>query len=106
MENIRSNDNNKCNSRFINYCGVIALLFITNCAGYKPVVDTAGRSGTFQESKAIEITNDLQHCKKIAEDNSSFWANQMHRWKYNTGESKYVYLYKKCMNNRGHSVVY
>jgi hypothetical protein len=38
---------------------------LTNCA-YNPVIDTAGRSGTFDSDKASEITNDLQHCKMLA----------------------------------------
>ena len=41
---------------------ILIMLFATSCA-YKPVVDTAGKSGTFTEDKAKEITNDLQHCK-------------------------------------------
>ena len=35
--------------------------FLTSCASYKPIVDTAGRSGTYNEDKAKEISNDLQH---------------------------------------------
>ena len=37
---------------------------LTSCASYKPLVDTAGRSGTFDEDVAKEISNDLQHCKR------------------------------------------
>jgi len=50
------------------------MLFVTNCA-YKPVVDTAGRSGTYNEDKAKEITNDKQHCKTVAKDNSGLVSN-------------------------------
>ena len=45
-------------------------LLITACS-YKPVIDTAGRSGTYNEDKAKEITNDMQHCKQIARENSN-----------------------------------
>ena len=40
------------------------MLFVTNCA-YKPVVDTAGRSGTYNEDKAKEITNDKNIVKLL-----------------------------------------
>ena len=47
------------------------MFLLTSCA-YNPVIDTAGRSGTFNEDKAKEITNDIQHCKFVADENSSF----------------------------------
>jgi hypothetical protein len=31
---------------------------LQGCA-YKPIIDTAGRSGTFNKDKAKEITNDI-----------------------------------------------
>ena len=65
--------------------------FLTSCASYKPLVDTAGRSGTFDEDKAKEISNDLQHCKQMAEDNTNI--------------TQYEDIYRKCMINRGHSVL-
>ena len=46
------------------------ILFVQACA-FKPVVDTAGRSGTFNKSKAVELTNDLQHCKTLAKENTN-----------------------------------
>ena len=52
----------------------IGFYLLASCA-YKPVVDTAGRSGTFNENKAHEITNDIQHCKKLAKNNTSFAIN-------------------------------
>ena len=53
---------------------ILLMLFVTNCA-YNPVVDTAGRSGTFNESKAVEITNDKQHCRSVAKENSNLISN-------------------------------
>ena len=46
------------------------MLMITSCSYQDPVIDTAGRSGTFDESKADQITNDLHHCKMIAKENT------------------------------------
>jgi hypothetical protein len=46
---------------------------LQGCAKYKPIIDTAGRSGTFNEDKAKEITNDIQHCNTTFASNISFW---------------------------------
>ena len=72
---------------------------------YKPVVDTAGRSGTFNKDKASEITNDLQHCKMIADSNSSFVSNIIYWVGSPEAETKHQSIYRKCLTNRGHSVL-
>jgi hypothetical protein len=80
------------------------IIFVQGCA-YNPVVDTSGRSGTFNEPKAVELTNDLQHCKTIAKENVNFVSNILY-WSISpTLDTKYESLYRKCLNNRGHSVL-
>ena len=79
-------------------------LCLTNCA-YNPVIDTAGRSGTFNDTKAVEITNDLQHCKIIAKNNTTFIGNIFYWSMSPTMDTKYESLVRKCLNNRGHSVL-
>ncbi len=79
-------------------------LCLTNCA-YKPVIDTAGRSGTFNDTKAVEITNDLQHCKTIAKNNTTFIGNIFYWSMSPTMDTKYESLVRKCLSNRGHSVL-
>ena len=83
------------------------LLFglLASCASYKPIVDTAGQSGTFNESKAKEITNDLQHCKQIAKENTSLSSNISFWLLSPTAQTQYEDIYRKCMINRGHSVL-
>ena len=91
------------------------MLLVTNCA-YKPVVDTGGRSGTFEISKAEQLTNDLQHCKVLAKENTnSFVETGKYIWNYYFRAStlylspkvdyNYPKIYKKCLLGRGHSVV-
>ena len=82
----------------------IGFSFLASCA-YKPVVDTAGRSGTFNENKAHEITNDIQHCKKLAENNTSFLSNLIYWIGSVEADTEYQALYRKCLINRGHSVL-
>ena len=79
-------------------------LCLTNCA-YNPVIDTAGRSGTFNDTKAVEITNDLQHCKTIAKNNTTFIGNIFYCSMSPTMDTKYESLVRKCLSNRGHSVL-
>ena len=78
---------------------------LTSCASYKPLVDTAGRSGTFDEDKAKEISNDLQHCKQMAKDNTSITSNVSFWLMSPTAQTQYEDIYRKCMINRGHSVL-
>ena len=85
----------------------LTLIFglLTSCASYKPLVDTAGRSGTFDEDKAKEISNDLQHCKQMAKDNISITSNISFWLMSPTAQTQYEDIYRKCMINRGHSVL-
>ena len=78
---------------------------LTSCASYKPLVDTAGRSGTFDEDKAKEISNDLQHCKQMAKDNTNITSNISFWLMSPTAQTQYEDIYRKCMINRGHSVL-
>ncbi len=78
---------------------------LTSCASYKPLVDTAGRSGTFDEDKAKEISNDLQHCKQMAKDNISITSNMSFWLMSPTAQTQYEDIYRKCMINRGHSIL-
>ena len=80
------------------------MFLLTNCA-YKPVIDTAGRSGTFNKDKASEITNDIQHCKFVADENSSFIGSIIFWVESPTAETQHESIYKKCLVNRGHSVL-
>jgi polyhydroxyalkanoate synthesis regulator phasin len=51
------------------------LCTLLNACAYKPIIDTAGKSGTFNTDQAKEISNDLQHCKTMAKENSTFVGN-------------------------------
>ena len=49
--------------------GIVCTLL--NACAYKPIIDTAGRSGTFDSDQAKEITNDTQHGKKYHDDDNT-----------------------------------
>ena len=86
---------------------LLTMLFLTllqSCA-YKPIIDTAGKSGTFNTDQAKEISNDMQHCKTMAKENSTFVGNILYWTLSPTMDSKKESLTRKCLTNRGHSVL-
>ena len=84
-------------------CGLLATL-LQGCA-YKPLIDTAGRSGTFNSDQAKEITNDTQHCKTLAKENTTFVENILFWSLSPTMDTKYESITRKCLTKRGHSVL-
>jgi hypothetical protein len=95
---------------------MITMLSLLAACSYKPVIDTAGRSGTFTEDKAREITNDIQHCEQLVDQHiNSTWdsTQQAINWYFSTAslgiiprkESAYRLAVRRCLTNRGHSVI-
>ena len=93
----------------------ISCTLLSACA-YKPLIDTAGRSGTFDSDKAKEITNDMQHCKTLAKDNTNFFVESYKvvqnwylrpstLWLMPKAEYTNEKLIRNCLLNRGHSVI-
>jgi hypothetical protein len=84
-------------------CGLLATLL--QACTYRPIIDSNGRSGTFDNSRAENITNDLILCEKLAKDNSSFIINIGHWVLSPTMDTRYESLMRKCISQRGHSVL-
>ncbi len=78
---------------------------LLNACAYKPIIDTAGKSGTFNTDQAKEITNDMQHCKTLAKQNTTFVGNIVYWSLSPTMDTKKESLTRKCLINRGHSVL-
>ena len=96
---------------------VLSLTLLQGCATYKPIVDTAGQSGTFNESQAKNITNDLMLCKKLAKDNTNslvesgkvvynVWWRASTLWLSDKAQNKYKAIVKNCLEGRNHKVVF
>lgn len=83
--------------------GIVCTLL--NACAYKPIIDTAGRSGTFDTDQAKEITNDTQHCKTIAKNNTNMISNILYWSVSPTMDTKYESIMRKCLTKRGHSVL-
>jgi hypothetical protein len=84
-------------------CGLLATL-LQGCS-YKPIIDTAGRSGTFDSDRANLITDDQLHCKTLAKDNTNFVSNILYWSVSPTMDTKYESIVRKCLTKRGHSVL-
>ena len=74
---------------------ILVCSLLNACAKYEPLVDTVGRSGTFDESRAEQITDDKIMCAKLAEDNTSSPK----------AETEYEHIVKTCMEGRGHALL-
>jgi len=62
-------------------CGLLATLL--QACSYKPIIDSNGRSGTFNNSTAENITNDIILCEQLAEDNTNQLVFPMPLLKFN-----------------------
>ena len=82
----------------------ISCTLLSACA-YKPLIDTSGRSGTFNNDQAKEITNDIQHCKTLAKENTTFVGNIIYWSLSPTMDTKKESLIRKCLQGRGHSIL-
>jgi len=83
----------------------IAVTFLNGCAKYQPVVDSVGRSGTFDESRAEQITDDIIMCEQVAKTNTTFLGNINHWILSPKAETQYEHIVKTCISNRGHSLL-
>lgn len=95
---------------------MIAGVLMLNACAYNPVIDTAGRSGTYNSDQARLITNDVNHCKIVADKNTNKAVDtllQASNWYWSTAtlgiipkrEMEYKKIVKQCLKGRGHSVI-
>ena len=47
------------------------LCTLLNACSYRPIIDSNGRSGTFNNSTAENITNDIILCQELAKENTN-----------------------------------
>lgn len=83
----------------------LSITLLQGCGKYEPLVDTRGRSGTYNESRAEEITNDKLLCSQFAKNNTTKMSNVTY-WIFSPKmETRYQAYYRQCLHNRGHSVI-
>ena len=84
---------------------IMLSLSLLQACSYRPIIDTAGRSGTFDNDRANLITDDQLHCKTLAKDNTNFVSNILYWSVSPTMDTKYESIVRKCLTKRGHSVL-
>lgn len=91
---------------------MILIIVLTGCS-YKPVVDSRGLNG---KEVAHRYNDDLETCRSIAKENTNdfveaykavynYYIRPATMWIPDKMEFKYKALVKKCLTNRGHSVL-
>ena len=96
--------------------GLILIITISNCSTYKPIIDTKGRAGTWNEARATEITDDIQHCTMLADQHLST-SSEVQAWIIDNilrpaslgvvskaEDTKKNYI-KNCLKGRNHNVI-
>ena len=95
-------------------CGLLATLL--QACSYKPIIDSNGRSGTFNNSTAENITNDILLCEQLAEDNTNQLVESykvVHNWYLRPStlwlmpKAEYTRqkLIRNCLKGRGHAII-
>ena len=94
----------------------LLLILVTSCSTYKPIIDTKGRAGTWNEARAVEITDDIQHCTMLADQHITS-SIEFQNWIITNilrpasfgvvslpEDTKKIYI-KNCLKGRNHNVI-
>ena len=95
---------------------MLSMTLLQGCIKYKPIIDSNGRSGTFNEDKANQITNDIILCEQLAEQNTNqaiesykvvhnWYLRPSTLWLMPKAEYTRKKLIRNCLINRGHSLL-
>ena len=83
---------------------------------YRPIIDSSGRSGTFNNSTAKNLTSDIIICEQLAKKNTNDLVESykvVHNWYLRPStlwlmpKAEYTNkkLVKNCLQGRGHNVI-
>jgi hypothetical protein len=94
---------------------MLSMTLLQACS-YKPIIDSNGRSGTFNNSTAENITNDIILCEELAKQHTNQLVESykvVHNWYLRPSvlwlmpKAEYTNqkLVRNCLTKRGHSVL-
>jgi hypothetical protein len=89
---------------------------LNGCVYNKPIIDSNGRSGTFNNSTAENITNDMILCEELADNNTNqlfesykvvhnWYIRPQTLWLMPKAEYTKQKLVRNCLEGRGHNVI-
>ena len=96
--------------------GLILILLLNNCSTYSPIIDSKGRAGSWNEARATEITDDIHHCRMLADQHLSS-STEAQAWiitnilrpmslgVVSVAEDTKKNYVKKCLAGRNHNVI-
>ena len=95
---------------------IMLSLSVLQACSYRPIIDSNGRSGTFNNSTAENITNDILLCEELAKKNTNDLVESykvVHNWYLRPStlwlmpKAEYTNqkLVRNCLTKRGHSVL-
>jgi hypothetical protein len=96
--------------------GLILILLLNNCSTYSPIIDSKGRAGSWNEARATEITDDIHHCRMLADQHltssteAQAWIitnilRPMSLGVVSVAEDTKKNYVKKCLAGRNHNVI-
>ena len=94
---------------------MLSMTLLQACS-YRPIIDSSGRSGTFKNSTAENITNDIILCQELAKKNTNQLVESykvVHNWYLRPSvlwlmpKAEYTNnkLVRNCLKGRGHNVI-
>jgi len=94
---------------------MLSMTLLQACT-YRPIIDSNGRSGTFNNSTAENITNDIILCEELAKQHTNQLVESykvVHNWYLRPSvlwlmpKAEYTNqkLVRNCLTKRGHSVL-
>jgi len=94
---------------------LLIFVFVAQCS-YKPIIDSKGRSGKWNEARATEMTDDLQSCEYQAKKHTSgivevskkgynYLIRPKLLWLSPKAQDKYKQITVNCLESRGHAVL-
>lgn len=96
--------------------GLLLILVTNACGTYTPIIDSKGRAGSWNEARATEITDDIHHCRMLADQHLSN-STEAQAWIIDNilrpaslgvvskaEDTKKNYI-KKCLAGRNHNVI-
>ena len=95
---------------------IMLSLSLLQACSYRPIIDSSGRSGTFNNSTAENITNDIILCQELAKKNTNDLVESykvVHNWYLRPStlwlmpKTEYTNnkLVRNCLKGRGHNVI-
>lgn len=95
---------------------IMGFMTLLQACSYKPIIDSNGRSGTFNNSTAENITNDMILCEELADNNTNqlfesykvvhnWYLRPSTLWLMPKAEYTKQKLVRNCLEGRGHNVI-